>query len=229
MFKKRKTKPDGPEKEIQKVLLVGEPGTGKTTLSRKAGLPLDARQVGPGIAGRLCAAQSGLYNKVNMIMGTTYVRTESLATAIVNNCFPVPQNERDEAYEGLRDQISEELKQPTTLVVLDGLDERYGASEKLLSQAKAGRHKLLLLSRPYGIEQERTMVDIEIEHAGFNDGQMEAYVRGDLSAELGEALLQFIKEYPAIGAIAHVPVNLQILCALWKDNQASVRKAAKQW
>ena len=40
-------------------------------------------------------------------------------------------------------------------------------------QAKAGSHKLLLLSRPYGIEQERTLVDLEIEHVGLSDGQMQ--------------------------------------------------------
>ncbi|MCG8340795.1 MAG: NACHT domain-containing protein, partial [Cytophagales bacterium] len=35
LFKSRSTKPDEPERDVQKVLLVGEAGTGKTTLSRK--------------------------------------------------------------------------------------------------------------------------------------------------------------------------------------------------
>ena len=219
LFKRRSTKPDGPEQEIQKVLLVGEPGTGKTTLSKKMaslwaqgkwGEEFNAVYVLP-----VRALQKDRYD----------VKGESLVTAIANNCFhPM---EEDEEYERFCQQINEELAQPTTLVVLDGLDERYGASEKLLKQAKAGRHKLLLLSRPYGIEQERTMVDIEIEHAGFNDGQMEDYVRDDLSPELGRELLSFIRAYPSIGAIAHVPMNLQILCALWKDNHASVRKQVR--
>ncbi|MCG8340707.1 MAG: ankyrin repeat domain-containing protein, partial [Cytophagales bacterium] len=104
---------------------------------------------------------------------------------------------------------------------------RYGASEKLLGQAKTGSHKLLMLSRPYGIEQERLLADLEIEHAGFSDGQMEDYVKGDLRdlpSELVEGLLSFIRAYPAIGAIAHVPVNLQILCFLWREDSPGVRE-----
>ena len=107
-------------------------------------------------------------------------------------------------------------------MVLDGLDERSGASEALLSQAKSGSHKLLLLSRSYGIEQERRLADIEIEHAGFNDGQMQDYVRGNLSSDLAKGLLSFIGEYPSIGVIAHVPVSLQILCFLWRDRSGLV-------
>ena len=52
---------------------------------------------------------------------------------------------------------------------------------------------------------------------------MEAYVRDNLSSELGTELLQFIKEYPAIASIAHVPVNLQILCFLWREDKLGMR------
>ncbi|MCG8340990.1 MAG: ankyrin repeat domain-containing protein, partial [Cytophagales bacterium] len=162
LFKSRSTKPDEPAREIQKVLLVGEAGTGKTTLSRKLAYSwakgewdqtFEAVYVLP-----VRELQKERYDDKGLF------RRETLATAIANHCFP--PMEEDEEYKRLRRQISEELERPTTLLVLDGLDERYGASEKLLEQAKAGSHKLLLLSRPYGIEQERSLADIEIEHAG---------------------------------------------------------------
>ncbi|MCG8339654.1 MAG: HEAT repeat domain-containing protein, partial [Cytophagales bacterium] len=218
LFKSRSIKPDEPERDVQKVLLVGEAGTGKTTLSRKVasswaqgkwGEAFEAVYVLP-----VRSLPQSQYDNLSMR------REETLATAIANHCFP-PREE--EEYKRLRRHISEELEQPTTLLVLDGLDERYGASDKLLGQALGGSHKLLLLSRPYGIEQERSLVDLEIEHVGLSDGQMENYVSGELSLELGEGLLSFIREHPAIAAIAHVPVNLHILCALWQDDVGGVR------
>ena len=114
--------------------MVGEAGTGKTMLSRKLAYSwaqgdwskeLKAVYVLP-----VRALQQSKYDNGHMR------REETLPTAIANHCFP--RQNKEEAYAHLRDQISQELEQPMTLLVLDGLDERSGASEALLRQAKAG-------------------------------------------------------------------------------------------
>lgn len=149
------------------MLLVGEAGIGKATLSRKLaytwaqedwGKEFDAVYVLP-----VKKLQKSEHDSHSMR------RDETQVTAVANNCFPT--HYKNEEYEHLENRISEELVRPQTLQVLNGLDELCGASEKLLQQAMAGVHKLLLLSRPYGIEQLRTLVDLEIEHIGLMTGK----------------------------------------------------------
>jgi len=156
-----------------------------------------------------------------------------LATAIVNNCFTTPPVE-ESGYRALRQQIAEQLDNPTTLVILDGLDERAGACEALIKQATTGNHKLLMLSRFYGIELESQMADIRVEHVGLSEEQMRDYVKeetvsGLLPVQSGE-LLSLLDQRHSIAEIAQVPVNLQILCFLWRDQvlQSSVHEAVDQ-
>ena len=231
LFKKRSIKPDGPIEEISKVLLIGEAGTGKTTLSRKIAHDWAQGAWGAGFTAIYLLPvrnlQQGKYN------GATFRTESSLATAIVQECFPAECRGKDKDFERLRDQVQEELKQPTTLVILDGLDERQGAREEILSEAGRGVHKLLLLSRPYGVVHERQMVELEVEHQGFNDAQVDAYVQDyfrqlDKPASTSTELLTFIKKYPAPKAISHIPVNLGILCALWLTDSDGVRAATMQ-
>ena len=231
LFKPRSTKPDGPTEEIHKVLLVGEAGTGKTTLSHKLVHDWACKRWGKDFTAVYLLPVRALQKE--KYQGANFRTVPSLANAILEECFPARFRERDEDFRRLQAQIRQELEQSTTLVILDGLDERAGAHPNLLEEATKGKHKLLMLSRPYGIVHERQIISIEVEHQGFDDTQMDSYVQRYFQqrgapATLSKDLLRFIKEYPAPSAISHVPVNLEILCALWRKDQKVVRQATMQ-
>lgn len=127
-------------------------------------------------------------------------------------------------FEVLRERIADTLQHPTTLVILDGLDEQHGASQSILAEARAGAHKLLATSRPYGIhETERARWgDIEVDHVGLDQEQRDGLIRyafeNQADPNLAPGLVRFIKAQN-LQEVASVPVNLNILCSLWEDEQ----------
>jgi HEAT repeat protein len=230
LFRRRSTQPEEAVREINKVLVVGGAGMGKTTLSKKIAYLWARGEWGKEFAAvyvlPVQALQKSQYDD------TSYRREATLPTAIVNLCFTPPTNEA--TYKALRAHVDDELAAATTLVVLDGLDERSGVSEALLSQAKTGKNKLLMLSRSHGMAEERTLADIEIENTGLSEQQMRDYVIDENLSGLPEGqskdfILQLAR-HPSISDIARVPVNLEILCLLWRDRkmQAIVSQAMGQ-
>ena len=161
----------------------------------------------------------------------------NLETAIVQECFGGQQLDED-TFRGLTRYVKEQIdyRPNKVLIVLDGLDERYGANEHILAYAKEGvkTHKLWV-SRPYGAEKERNMLaqaqnkphSLLVENIGFNNEQVEQYVQryfADKDPAQGQRLLRFLKANPAVYGIAHIPINLQLLCKVWGQDKRSVEQ-----
>ena len=98
LFKARSVRPDKPVQAVDRILLTGDPGTGKTTVSKKLAYLWSEKQWGQEFHTLYLLPvrnlQKDRYNEDN------YRKLNTLATAIVNNCFIPPSNEDE--YKRLR-------------------------------------------------------------------------------------------------------------------------------
>ena len=118
-----------------------------------------------------------------------------------------------------------------TLWILDGYDEIVQNLpphlECLLDQLlKTPFH--ILTSRPYLITLP---YDVQMEITGFTDENIEEYVQqffNQMQDELcdtsinSERLLVFLKANRSIWGVAHIPVNLELICNVWSNNDISM-------
>ena len=108
------------------MLLTGEAGTGKSTVVRKLAY---VWAKGEGLREVVLVF---VINVRDLLASRFYGHGERfceamLATAVVWQCFPLARGGKHE-FVRLRKIVEETLKKPTTLVVLDGLDESSGCS-----------------------------------------------------------------------------------------------------
>ena len=221
LFKPRSLKPGDPESEVRRVLLYGNPGSGKTCITKavahkwalgEMAEDLDAVYVVP----------------VRVLNGAEHdgQKWTRLEEAVSQICFSGSKLDFD--CEDLAAQVEHDLGDPATMLMVDGLDEANESAIELLSTVWERSCKVLLLSRPYNMRNVETRVDIQVECLGFNDQQLRDYVKSELSEDDAPRLIRSLENSSAMWEMAHIPVTAHILCSLSKDHGTSIEERGER-
>ncbi len=148
----------------------------------------------------------------------------SLIDLVRKEVFPYDLSEKDEKL------LKNQFDANKTLWILDGYDEIIQNVpphlERLFEQLLKTSHHILT-SRPY---LNTLSYDVQMEITGFTDKNIEEYVQqffDQIKDELDDAsiksqkLFNFLKSNVTIWGVAHIPVNLELMCSLWSNNDWS--------
>ncbi|CAF1620155.1 unnamed protein product, partial [Rotaria magnacalcarata] len=123
--------------------------------------------------------------------------------------------------------FKELCKNHQVLWILDGYDEfAQNIPEQLedvFKHVREAQHNILT-SRPYAI---KSSYDVKLEITGFTNDNIVKYVEqffDQITKEINndssetQKLLRFLKSNSSIWGVAHIPVNLELICSLWCNN-----------
>ena len=151
--------------------------------------------------------------------GTNY----TLIDLVKKEYFGYGLSEKDD--ELLREQFGKSR----ILWLLDGYDEIVqnvpGHLKYVFEQLLKTPHHIIT-SRPYLNTLSYT---VQLEITGFTDDNIAEYVKqffdqtGDTTS-VDQKLLSFLKLNPSIWGVAHIPINLELICSIWCDTDWSETK-----
>ena len=151
----------------------------------------------------------------------------SLIDFVKKEVFPLDLNEKED------EQLRQQFDVRKTLWILDGYDE-------IVQNIPPHLQRLLdqLLKTPYHIITSRPYLNtlsyyVQMEIIGFTDENIQNYIQNffhQINDELDDAflksekLLRFLQSNPSIWGVAHIPVNLELICSLWSSKDWSETK-----
>ncbi|CAF3846095.1 unnamed protein product [Adineta steineri] len=131
-------------------------------------------------------------------------------------------------------QLQEQFHNSRILWLLDGYDE-IGQNvpthiRRLLNDQLLKTPHHIITSRPY---MNTLSHSVQMEITGFTDDNISKYVKQffnqigsetqNSSAE-DEKILRFLKRNPRIWGIAHIPINLELICSVWSNTDWATTK-----
>eukprot|EP00210_Caulerpa_lentillifera_P002084 g1999.t1 len=214
LFKNRQLSSGSSSERVKRVLLFGNPGTGKTTVAQKIAYKWSIDQWGASIdvlyLVPIRALKSTKYDNVSM------KRERTLHNVITDICFP---NYDDSIYEALRFQVKNELEKESTLVIFDGLDEEDEMAREMIQIIELKACRVLVLSRPQNLQSERKFANVEVECIGLSEEQLCQFIESETSST---ELVGHLKHYPAVWEVSHTPVVANILALLYSTNKEDI-------
>ncbi|CAF4433299.1 unnamed protein product, partial [Rotaria magnacalcarata] len=149
-----------------------------------------------------------------------------------------PINLLEDAYFPYEDLSAEQIqhfkelcKNHQVLWILDGYDEfAQNIPEQLedvFKHVREAQHNILT-SRPYAI---KSSYDVKLEITGFTNDNIVKYVEQffdqtikeiNTDSSKAQKLLILLESNSSIWGVAHIPVNLELICSLWNNNDRKI-------
>ncbi|MBS0236391.1 MAG: HEAT repeat domain-containing protein [Proteobacteria bacterium] len=204
---------------VKKVMLYGSPGVGKSISCRYVAV---------------CWQEKILFNEFGGLIMLplremlSYSKDDglSLEQVIIDKCIGGGRSNKPTTAEvaAYLDSNADKL-----LFILDGYDEvaqaidQYPWMQKILQDIiTTPEYHVIMTSRPMSITKIGTQdikFDRQVENMGFTSDNIKKYVHYFYPEHAAE-LLEFFEQNPSIRGIAHIPINLDLICNLWKPSMA---------
>ncbi|CAF0920605.1 unnamed protein product [Didymodactylos carnosus] len=211
--------------QTKKVLVLGRAGIGKTTFCRYVAYRWANGTIWPQYKLIFLIPLRRLTESryPPLPSGISYSRID----LVEKECFHHALSDKDKIY------LIEQFDKSQVLWLLDGYDEivqNVPAHLQYLFEQLLNTPHHILTSRPYS---NKLSYDVVMEITGFTDDNIGEYVKqffdqitgeSDDASSTGQNLLDFLKLSTNIWGIAHIPVNLELICSLWADTDWSMSR-----